>query len=140
MIELRKNAAGKLEVPGEPKFGRVYKIVNLMTGEVGYNYTTSDLPALENLDRIEAYDSFRGWVTEIVSAKESYETVKRLNAVRPIEKLDTPHTLLVARVNRRLAEQDAGFIDGYDVLDDMRELRADIMGRGQRPPLDGWRT
>lgn len=142
MVELRLNqATGKYEKPGPATFGRVYMVVDPMTGEVAYNCTLSDLPGLdpEQVQRISKYDSFAGWMTEIVSTTETLETVKRLNNL-PKEFKQTKHTKLVARVKQRLAEQHAGTIDGFSALDDMREMYADILGQRIRPALPGWST
>ena len=141
MIELRLNqSTGKYEKPGPHTHGRVYMVIDQMTGEVGYNCTTSDLPGLDPdmVERIRKYDTFGGWMTEIVSADETRETVQRLNRL-PKEFQETKHTLLVKRVKRRFAEQHAGTIDGFSVLDDMREMHADIMGQRVRPALPGWK-
>lgn len=141
MVELRLNqSTGKYEQPGPHTHGRVYMVIDQETGEVAYNCTTSDLPGLDPnmVERIRKYDTFGGWMTEIVSAEETIATVRRLNSL-PREFKETKHTRLVARVKRRLAEQHAGVIDGFEVLDDMREMYADITGRRVRPALPGWK-
>lgn len=139
MIELRSDGT-KYVKPGPHTHGRVYMVINQMTGEVGYNCTTSDLPGLEprHIKIIEEYDSFGGWMTEIISCEETMATVKRLNG-EPKQFIATKHTLLVARVIRRLSEQHAGTIDGFDVLDDMHEMYTDLLGRQVRPALPGWK-
>jgi hypothetical protein len=142
VIELRLDqSTGKYVKPGPHTHGRVYMVIDQMTGEVGYNCTTSDLPGLDPdmPKRISKYDTFGGWMTEIVSADETSETVQRLNRL-PKEFKETKHTRLVARVNRRFAENHAGTIDGFDVLDDMLEMYNDLMGRRVRPALPGWKA
>ena len=142
MIELRLNEfSGKYERPAPDAFGRVYRIVNQMTGEVGFNCTSSDLPGLDpaRVKMIEEYDTFGGWMTEIISVEDTYTKVMELNA-GPKVVLDTPHTELVARVRHRLKVGTDLEIDGHAVLDDMREMYADIMGRGRRGAVDGWRA
>ena len=137
MIELRADGS----IPGQNTHGRVYKVVDPMTGEVGYNCWASDLPQGEPhcLERIEGYDSFHGYVSEILPIAEVEALVQSLNR-KPKEKIDTPHTLMVKRVRARLALGNAEAIDGITVLQDMAEMLLDIEGRRGRPALPGWRV
>lgn len=141
MVELRLNqATGKHEVPGPNTHGRVYKVIDQTTGEIGYNCTLSDLPGLDprHVEMIEKYDTFGGWVTEIISADDARAKTHDLNR-GPREFVETKHTRLVARVIRRLSEQHAGTIDGNDVLDDMLGMYNDILDQRVRPALPGWK-
>lgn len=141
MIELRQNADGSYRMPGPDTHGRVYKVIDQVTGEVGYNCSLYDTPTLDTdmLACIEGYDTFGGWVTDIISADETRAMVHDLNR-GPREFVETRHTKLVARVNRRLVENHAGTIDGVNVLDDLLEMYNDIMGRRVRPALPGWQS
>ena len=135
MIELREDGS----IPGPDKYARIYKVVNQMTGEVGYNQWASDLPEGDpsTIRMIEAYDTFAGYASEILPIKDANALVKKLNS-GPSEKVDTPHTLLVKRVRQRLAEGNANTIDGFTALADMAEMLRDIEGRRERPALPGW--
>ena len=137
MIELRADGS----IPGVDTHGRVYKVVDLMTGVVGYNCWVSDLSNgdPEILARIEKYDTFRGYASDILPISEIKTLVQSLNC-RPSEKIDTPHTLMVKRVRERIASGNAEIIDGFSVLQDMAEILLDIEGRRERPALPGWRT
>lgn len=135
MIELRADGS----IPGPSEYGRIYKVIDPMTGIVGYNMWASDLPEgdPDTIANIEGYDSFGGFVTDILPIKEAKSKVRELNG-GPKEKVPTEHTRLVERVRRRLAEGIQGDIDGFTVLDDMREMLTDIEGRRERPALPGW--
>lgn len=135
MIELRADGS----IPGPDRYGRIYKVVEPMTGIVGYNMWASDLPEGEpdNIKRIRAYDSFAGFVTDILPIEEARRQVRELNNGAK-EKVSTSHTRMVERVRRRLNEGIEGDIDGFTALQDMREMLADIEGRRERPALPGW--
>lgn len=135
MIELRADGS----IPGPDQYGRIYKVIDPMTGIVGYSMWGSDLPEGEpdTIANIEAYDSFGGFVTDILPIKEAKSKVRELNG-GPQVKVSTEHTRLVERVRRRLAEGIQGDIDGFTVLDDMRGMLVDIQGRRERPALPGW--
>jgi hypothetical protein len=142
VIELRLNqSTGKYEKPGVHTHGRVYMVIDQMTGEVAYNCTTSDLPGLDpnTLECIRKYDTFGGWMTEIISADETKAKVFDLNR-GPREFVETKHTRLVARVKRRLAEQNDGVIDGFYVIDDMRAMYADLTGVRHGNTVPGWKV
>ena len=135
MIELRADGS----IPGPDQYGRIYKVVDPMTGIVAYNMRASDLPEGEpdSIKRIRAYDSFAGFVTDILPIEEANRKVRELND-GPKEKVSTSHTRMIQRVRRRLAEGIEGDIDGFTALQDMAEMLADIEGRRQRPALPGW--
>ena len=135
MIELREDGSS----PGPDKYARLYKVVNQMTGEVGYNQWASDLPEGEPhiVKMIEAYNTFAGYASEILPIEDAKELVKKLNG-GPRQKEETPHTLLVKRVRQRLADGNEGIIDGFTALADMAEMLRDIEGRRERPALPGW--
>lgn len=135
MIEFRADGS----IPGPDKYGRIYKVVDLNTGEIGYNYSSSDLPGLDpyRMKIIKGYDTFRGWVTDIIDIKEVQKKCREMND-SPAEYIETPHTLLVKRVEQRLRSGNNGIVDGYRMLDDMLEMFHDIQGRLQRQPLEGW--
>lgn len=125
-------------IPGPDQYGRIYKVVDPMTGIVGYNMWASDLPEGEpdSIKRIRAYDSFAGFVWTFCPSKANRK-VRELND-GPKEKVSTSHTRMIERVRRRLAEGIEGDIDGFTALQDMAEMLADIEGRRQRPALPGW--
>ena len=135
MIELRADGS----IPGPDQYGRIYKVVDPMTGIVAYNMRASDLPEGEpdSIKRIRAYDSFAGFVTDILPIEDVKRKVRELND-GPKEKVSTSHTRMIERVRRRLAEGIDGDIDGFTALQDMAEMLADIEGRRQRPALPGW--
>ena len=135
MIELRADGS----IPGPDQYGRIYKVVDPMTGIVAYNMRASDLPEGEpdSIKRIRAYYSFAGFVTDILPIEEANRKVRELNN-GPKEKVSTSHTRMIERVRRRLAEGIEGDIDGFTALQDMAEMLADIEGRRQRPALPGW--
>ncbi len=112
-----------------------------MSGEVGYNSTSSEYPTLNprSVKMIEGYDTFGGWVTDIISAEDTKTKCDELNA-GPTVFENTPHKMLVQRVRQRLNQWHAGTIDSASVMDDMKEMYEDIMGRRERPPLPGWKT
>ena len=135
MIELRADGS----IPGPDQYGRIYKVVDPMTGIVAYNMRASDLPEGEpdSIKRIRAYYSFAGFVTDILPIEDVKRKVRELND-GPKEKVSTSHTRMIERVRRRLAEGIDGDIDGFTALQDMAEMLADIEGRRQRPALPGW--
>ena len=55
--------------------------------------------------------------------------------------MDTPHTLMVARVRRRLAEGLSGDVDGITVLQDLADMVKDLEGGERRewPAAPGWK-
>ena len=132
MIELRADGS----IPGPDQYGRIYKVVDPMTGIVAYNMWASDLPEGEpdSIKRIRAYYSFAGFVTDILPIEEANRKVRELND-GPKEKVSTSHTRMIERVRRRLDEGIEGDIDGFTALQDMAEMLADIEGRRQRPAL-----
>jgi hypothetical protein len=135
MIELRADGS----IPGPDKYGRVYQIVNLMTGEIGYNMWSSDLPEgdPDRVAGIQSYPTFKKWASDILPVDDADALVEKLNR-GPAEYVNTPHTLMVARVRARLQTGNVGDIDGVSIIDDMKEMLLDINGRGARPPLSGW--
>lgn len=135
MIELREDGS----VPGPDEYGRIYKVVDPMTGAVGHNMWASDLPLGEDwlIKRIEGYDSFKGWVGSVEPLAKIEERMIALGKAAP-EFEETAHTLLVKRARRRVAEGIAGEMDGFTAAQDMAELIKDLEGRGQRPALPGW--
>lgn len=136
MIELREDGS----IPGKNEYGQVYKVVDQMTGAVGYNLWLSDLPQGEprTLAMIQRYDTFSGFVSGIVSADEAQALVKNLNAGPKVHE-ETAHTRVVQRVRQRLAEKHLNDIDGFTALQDMAEMLLDIEGRRERPALPGWK-
>lgn len=137
MIELRADGSK----PGPHAVGRVYEIVDLMTGQVGYNCVTEETVDLLNARiaqyGIEQYDTFLQWIGDVTTSNATVAQVRSLNN-GPKKFVETEHTKLVARVKRRLEEGHGGIIDGHDVLADMQEMLLDIQGRRVRPALPGW--
>ena len=90
--------------------------------------------------QIEGYSSFLGFVTDVLPIEEAYTKVRALNDA-PDEYMDTPHTLLVARVRRRVTEGLAGDVDGATVLQDLAEMVTDLEGGKRRawPAVPGWK-
>lgn len=136
MIELREDGS----IPGKDEHGQVYKVIDPMTGEVGYNLWLSDLPKGEPrvLAMIQGYDSFSGFASDILSADEAQALVKKLNAGPKVYE-ETAHTRLVKRVRQRLTDGNGESIDGFTALQDMAEMVKDIEGRRVRPALPGWK-
>ena len=138
MIELREDGSA----PGPDQYGRIYKLLHTITGCVGYNMWASDLPNGEPhvVAQIEGYSSFLGFVTDVLPIDEAYEKVRALNNA-PDEYMDTPHTLMVARVRRRLAEGLSGDVDGITVLQDLADMVKDLEGGERRewPAAPGWK-
>lgn len=138
MIELREDGSA----PGPDQYGRIYKLLHPITGCVGYNMWASDLPNGEPhvVAQIEGYSSFLGFVTDVLPIDEAYEKVRALNNA-PDEYMDTPHTLMVARVRRRLAEGLSGDVDGITVLQDLADMVKDLEGGERRewPAVPGWK-
>ena len=133
MIELRADGSA----PGPDTVGRVYKIIDQITGKVGFNLTGSDREEELRIAQIEAYDSFGGWMTDVVDIAIVHAECRRLNADKH-PSVDTPHTMLVKRIRVRLNEHNRDTIDGHDILSDLAELVKDIKGRRIRPALPGW--
>ena len=141
MIELRLNPeTGKHEVPGKPHHGRVYKVVDLFTGEVGYNYSVTDLPELPKttVSMIEGYDTFRGWVTDMIPIEQVVSRAKELTVNDA--RVFFGKALLHARDEQRVPRLDENVRRVQSVIDDMREMYNDIMGRRVRPALPGWKS
>ena len=138
MIELREDGSA----PGPDQYGRIYKLLHPITGCVGYNMWASDLPNGEPhvVAQIEGYSSFLGFVTDVLPIDEAYEKVRALNNA-PDEYMDTPHTLMVARVRRRLAEGLSGDVDGITVLQDLADMVKDLEGGERRewPAAPCWK-
>lgn len=138
MIELREDGS----IPGPDQYGRIYKLVDPITGCIGYNMWASEFPQGDprTVAQIEGYSSFLGFVTDVLPIEEAYTKVRALNDA-PDEYMDTPHTLLVARVRRRVAEGLAGDVDGATVLQDLAEMVKDLEGGTRRawPAVPGWK-
>jgi hypothetical protein len=135
MITIRADGS----IPGPDQYGRAYKVINQMTGQVGYNLWGSDLPAGDPyvIKNIERYSTFAGWVSDILPINEVEVLVGKLNLTKQF--VDTPHTLMIKRIRGRMNTNDVGVIDGFDVIADIEAMYKDIMGAHLgRPPIDGW--
>lgn len=135
MIELREDGS----MPGPDQYGRLYKGVNPMTGEVGYSMWASEFSEgdPERIRMIEGYDAFAGYASGVLPIEEANALVRQLNN-GPKVKEETAHTRLVKRVRQRLVDSNIDIVDGFTALQDMAELVLDIDGRRVRPALPGW--
>lgn len=109
MITIRADGS----IPGPDKYGRAYKVINLMTGQVGYNLWGSDWPAGDPyvIKNIESYSTFAGWASDILPINEVDVLVGKLNLTKQF--VDTPHTLMIKRIRSRMNTNDVGVIDGW---------------------------
>ena len=134
MIELRDNGKGGWEVPGEPVRGRVYKVVNLKTGQIGYNYTITDLEQIPaaTAAMIEGYDTFVEWVTDMIPVDDVYTEVKRLNQEATKNKLRIPtkFTKRLDDIRYRMKTGQVAIINGHSTLDDIHWLLDQLRSTG----------
>lgn len=135
MIELEEDENGKLVVPGPDTHGRVYRLIDPYTGQVGYNYLTFKKGALDedrSLKTIEAYSTFSGWATDVLVIAVAREEVTRLNALTARYE-STPFTELKDRILERVAKGD-----DPDLIAIVRQLQGfDTEGRRDRA-AKGW--
>lgn len=137
MIELRPNGKGGYEKPGPHTFGRVYKIVNVYTGQISYNCTTSDLSTLDphTVAMIEGYNNFLDWIGEIMPKEEAEADCRLRNKMIP-EFIETEFTQLRRRVEARIAEGDE------DLKHLVRQLQGYEFGKPNhgrsQPAMKGW--
>ena len=122
MVELDANGNIPLKT-----HARVYKVVDLKSGRVGYNVATGGPDGLEPLDqeRIEGYTTFRGFVTELLPMRDAEAEVARLRTLAP-QFEETEYTQLIARVKYRLEKNIASPLEGHSVLHDLKALLREV--------------